>query len=46
MSYLFNCIVEGMVHRGHHMYKKRERHDIDAESGNNDEEQFASQFFN
>jgi hypothetical protein len=46
MSYLFNCIVEGMVHRGHHMYKKRERHDIDAESGNNDEEQFATQFFN
>jgi hypothetical protein len=27
------------------MYKKRERHDIDAESANN-EEQFATQFFN
>jgi hypothetical protein len=28
-----------------HMYKKCERHDIEAESANN-EEQFASQFFN
>jgi hypothetical protein len=28
-----------------HMYKKCERHDIDAESANN-EEQFATQFFN
>jgi hypothetical protein len=28
-----------------HMYKKHERHDIEAESANN-EEQFASQFFN
>jgi hypothetical protein len=28
-----------------HMYKKRGRHDIDAESANN-EEQFATQFFN
>jgi hypothetical protein len=27
------------------MYKKRGRHDIEAESANN-EEQFASQFFN
>jgi hypothetical protein len=28
-----------------HMHKKRGRHDIEAESANN-EEQFASQFFN
>jgi hypothetical protein len=28
------------------MYKKRERHDKDAESANNDEEKFATQFFN
>jgi hypothetical protein len=28
-----------------HLYKKRGRHDIDAESLNN-EEQFATQFFN
>jgi hypothetical protein len=28
------------------MYKKRGRHDIDAESANNDEDQFESQFFN
>jgi hypothetical protein len=28
-----------------HMYKKHGRHDIEAESANN-EEQFASQFFN
>jgi hypothetical protein len=28
-----------------HMYKKRGRHDKDAESTNNDEEQFATQFF-
>jgi hypothetical protein len=39
MSYLFNCIMEGMV-RGGHPYDK------DVESTNNDEEQFATQFFN
>jgi hypothetical protein len=29
-----------------HMYKKHGRHDTDAESVNNDEEQFATLFFN
>jgi hypothetical protein len=28
------------------MYKKHERHDKDVESANNDEEKFATQFFN
>jgi hypothetical protein len=36
--------VKGRVHEGH-PYKKRGRHDIDAESANN-EEQFTTQFFN
>jgi hypothetical protein len=29
-----------------HMYKKHRRHNIDAEFANNDDEQFATQFFN
>jgi hypothetical protein len=44
-SYLFNCIMEGRVHRDIHVYKKCERYDIDAESVNN-KEQFATQFYN
>jgi hypothetical protein len=46
MSYLFICIVEGGFTEYIHIYKKRGRHDKDADSANNNEDQFATLFFN